>query len=81
MKALLLENISAVAVQVFRDAGYEVESLKPALEERELIEKIRGVSILGVRSKTRVSQLCWTPLVRGQRNPHWRNRPEMGHLG
>ncbi len=55
MKALLLENISAVAVQVFRDAGYEVESLKVALEERELIEKIRGASILGVRSKTRVS--------------------------
>ena len=42
MKALLLENISAVAVEVFRAAGYEVESLKPALEERELIEKIRG---------------------------------------
>src|SRR5215831_9920950 len=56
LKVLLLENISAVAVQVFRDAGYEVESLKPALDERELIEKIRGVSILGVRSKTRVSQ-------------------------
>jgi D-3-phosphoglycerate dehydrogenase len=56
LKVLLLENISAVAVQVFRDAGYEVESLKAALEERELIEKIRGVSILGVRSKTRVSK-------------------------
>jgi D-3-phosphoglycerate dehydrogenase len=55
LKALLLENISAVAVDVFRAAGYEVESLKPALEERELIEKIRGVSILGVRSKTRVT--------------------------
>ncbi len=56
MKALLLENISAVAVQVFRDAGYEVESLKPALDERELTQKIGGVSVLGVRSKTRVSQ-------------------------
>ena len=56
MKVLLLENISAVAVQVFRDAGYEVESLKPALDERELVEKIQGVSVLGVRSKSRVSQ-------------------------
>jgi len=55
LKVLLLENISAVAVQVFRDAGYEVESLKPALDERELTEKIRGVSVLGVRSKSRVS--------------------------
>lgn len=55
MKVLLLENISAVAVSAFRDAGYEVESLKPALDERELIEKVRGVSVLGVRSKTRIS--------------------------
>ena len=56
MKVLLLENISAVAVQVFRDAGYEVETLKPALDEPEIIAKIRGVSVLGVRSKSRVSQ-------------------------
>ena len=55
MKVLLLENISGVAVEAFRDAGYEVESLKAALEERELLEKISGVSILGVRSKTRVT--------------------------
>jgi len=56
LKVLLLENISAVAVEQFRAAGYDVESHKPALEEAELIEKIRGVSILGVRSKTRVSK-------------------------
>lgn len=55
MKVLLLENISAVALESFRDAGYEVESLKPTLEQRELIEKIGDVSILGVRSKTRVT--------------------------
>jgi D-3-phosphoglycerate dehydrogenase len=54
----LLENISAVAVQHFRDAGYDVESLKPALDERELIEKVTGkpISILGVRSKTNVTR-------------------------
>ena len=55
MKVLLLENISTVAVRGFGDAGYEVESLKPALDERDLVEKIRDASILGVRSKTRVS--------------------------
>ena len=55
MKVLLLENISAVAVELFRGAGYEVESLKAALEERELVEKVRGASVLGVRSKTRIS--------------------------
>lgn len=55
MKVLLLENVSGVAVEVFRDAGYEVESLKPALDERELVEKVRGASVLGVRSKTCIS--------------------------
>lgn len=55
MKVLLLENISAVAVEQFRDAGYDVESHQAALEERELVEKVRGASILGVRSKTRIT--------------------------
>ena len=55
MKVLLLENISAAAVELFRGAGYEVESLKAALEEGELVEKVRGVSVLGVRSKTRIT--------------------------
>jgi hypothetical protein len=34
LKVLLLENISAVAVEQFRAAGYDVESHKAALEER-----------------------------------------------
>ena len=55
MHVLLLENISAVAAQQFRDAGYEVESLKAALDERELIDKVREASILGARSKTRIT--------------------------
>lgn len=55
MKVLLLENISAVAIQSFRDVGYEVESHKTALEERELVEKVQGISLLGVRSKTRIT--------------------------
>ena len=55
MKALLLENISGVAVEGLREAGYEVESQKAALEERELRGKVKDVSILGVRSKTRVT--------------------------
>jgi D-3-phosphoglycerate dehydrogenase / 2-oxoglutarate reductase len=56
LKVLLLENISAVAVEGFREAGYEVESHKNALDERELIEKVKPVSILGVRSKTRITK-------------------------
>jgi D-3-phosphoglycerate dehydrogenase / 2-oxoglutarate reductase len=55
LKVLLLENISAAAIEAFRAAGYEVETHKAALEERELIEKVRAVSLLGVRSKTRIT--------------------------
>ncbi|MFY9561579.1 MAG: phosphoglycerate dehydrogenase [Terriglobales bacterium] len=55
MKVLLLENISGVAVTQFQEAGFEVESLRGALEEKDLIGKVRGASILGVRSKTRIT--------------------------
>ena len=55
MKVLLLENISGVAVTQFEEAGYRVESLKGALEEPELIGKVREAVILGVRSKTRIT--------------------------
>lgn len=56
MKVLLLENISAVAVEGFREAGYEVESHAAAMEERDLIERVGAVDILGARSKTRISE-------------------------
>ncbi len=55
MKVLLLENISGAAASQFEDAGFEVQSLKGALDERELIEKIPGTAILGVRSKTHIT--------------------------
>jgi D-3-phosphoglycerate dehydrogenase len=55
LKVLLLENISGGAASQFEEAGFEVISLKGALDERELVEKVRGASILGVRSKTRIT--------------------------
>jgi D-3-phosphoglycerate dehydrogenase len=55
LRVLLLENVSVVAASLFREAGFEVESLKSALDEAELTKKIRGVSILGARSKTRIT--------------------------
>ena len=55
MKVLLLENISGVAASQFEEAGFEVQSLDGALQERELIDKVRGTSILGVRSKTHIT--------------------------
>ncbi len=56
MKALLLENISGVAAATFANAGYEVERVSAAMEERELAAKMRDVNVLGVRSKSKVSQ-------------------------
>ena len=55
IRILLLENIHPAAVERLEEAGYTVESQKGALDEDALIEAIRGVHVLGVRSKTQVS--------------------------
>ena len=56
IKILLLENISPGAVGVFKQHGYEhITYVKSSLDEAELIEKIRDVHILGIRSKTQVT--------------------------
>lgn len=55
MKVLLLENINPLAVEAFKKEGYEVESLTPSLNEEELLQKINDVSILGIRSKTKIT--------------------------
>ncbi|GAB3319769.1 hypothetical protein GCM10027299_12660 [Larkinella ripae] len=55
IKVLLLENVHPVALHLFESEGFNVEILKGALDEDELIEKIRDVSILGIRSKTQVT--------------------------
>lgn len=55
MRILLLENIHPAAVERLEDAGYTVETVKGALDEDTLIERIKGVHVLGVRSKTQVS--------------------------
>lgn len=53
---LLLENIHPNAVAAFRDAGYTVRHETKALDEAELVDAVRGVSILGIRSKTQVTK-------------------------
>lgn len=54
-KALLLENVHPGAAARLRSAGFDVESLAQSLEEDALCRKLSGVSILGIRSKTRVT--------------------------
>lgn len=55
MNVLLLENIHPEAVRLFKEEGYNVETVKGALDEDELCERIKDVSILGIRSKTNVT--------------------------
>src|SRR4051812_11504447 len=56
IKVLLLENISEITVSNFVKQGYrQVQRLSKALPEQELIEAIKNVHILGIRSKTHVT--------------------------
>lgn len=57
LNILLLENISAEAVHAFQESGYSnTRNLKEALSEDELLEAIKGVHVLGIRSKTQITK-------------------------
>jgi D-3-phosphoglycerate dehydrogenase len=56
IKVLLLENINQEVVQTFEHEGYTVELIEDVLTEDELCEKIKGISILGIQSKTQVTE-------------------------
>ena len=56
IKVLLLENIHPEALRLMKEEGYNVETHTAALDEDELIERIKDVSILGIRSKTHVTK-------------------------
>ncbi|MCA0145389.1 phosphoglycerate dehydrogenase [Blastococcus sp. LR1] len=53
-RALLLENIDPVAVDLLSAAGYEVETVRGALDPADLSAALDGVDVLGIRSKTQV---------------------------
>jgi len=56
MKALFLEGIHEDAIAKFSDAGYEVRTLARSPDEALLVQEIRDVSVLGIRSKTRITK-------------------------
>lgn len=57
IKILLLENISEAAVAELNQSGYaEIKQIKGALAETDLSEEIKGVHILGIRSKTQITE-------------------------
>ncbi|MFW5904812.1 MAG: phosphoglycerate dehydrogenase [bacterium] len=55
-RVLLLEGIHPEAGRRLHAAGFQVEELSGSLEPRHLAERLAGVSVLGIRSKTRVTE-------------------------
>ena len=57
IKVVLFENIHMNAVDTFKKMGYaNVELLDKALSEDDLIEKLKDVRIIGIRSKTKLTR-------------------------
>jgi D-3-phosphoglycerate dehydrogenase len=56
IRILFLENISDAAVKNFKQSGYvKVDKITKALTEDQLVEEIKDVHILGIRSKTQIT--------------------------
>ena len=55
INVLLLEGIHDKAFEILKEEGYQVEILPESLDEDILCEKIKNVSVLGIRSKTNVT--------------------------
>lgn len=56
IKILLLENVHTDAFENLTNEGFSVELVKNSIPEEELIEKIKGIHVLGIRSKTQVTK-------------------------
>lgn len=56
MRALLLEQIHPEAVALLQSRGFEVRTLDRAMDEDELLEAVADVHLLGIRSKTHVTE-------------------------
>ena len=56
LKILLLESIHPVADGLLEAEGFEVHRADGALKEDELVARLKGVHLLGIRSKTQVTE-------------------------
>lgn len=56
IKVLLLENVHPSAHELFLGEGFQLETLKTALREDELVRRIEDVHVIGIRSKTRITE-------------------------
>src|SRR4051794_4883578 len=55
IRVLLLEGIHDSARQVFRQEGFQLETVSGAMDEDTLVERLRDVHILGIRSRTHIT--------------------------
>jgi D-3-phosphoglycerate dehydrogenase len=55
IKVLLLENVHPSAHELFRAEGFHLETIAKALSTEELASRIEDVHVLGIRSKTQVT--------------------------
>ncbi|KAL8649886.1 MAG: hypothetical protein Q9210_004141 [Variospora velana] len=55
IRILLLENVNKTGQKVLEAQGYQVDCLKTSLPEDELIQRIRDVHVIGIRSKTQLT--------------------------
>jgi D-3-phosphoglycerate dehydrogenase len=55
IRVLLLENVHSSAHELVRTEGFRLETCPGSLAEDELAARVRGVHVLGIRSKTRVT--------------------------
>ena len=54
---LFLENISDAAIKKFNNAGYtSVKKINAAINEDELINEIKNIHLIGIRSKTQLTK-------------------------
>lgn len=57
IKFLLLEGVHESAVETLKKSGYtNIDYIKTALPEEELIERIKDVHFLGIRSRTQLNE-------------------------
>lgn len=56
VRVLVLENIHQSAIKTFQIHKFDVEIYPKALSEKELIERIKGVQLLCIRSKTKITK-------------------------
>lgn len=57
IKIVFFENISDTAIKIFKDAGYvDIKKFSGALPEDQLIQEIKDAHLIGIRSKTLVTE-------------------------